>query len=357
MSINIKKLKKLIPSKSSDVGNASDEVNPQVGFKIAYNDDTKQLKVRVIGARHLPSLYGNSKPEGYLIKVRVFPAREKFETSLVGNSWPTFNEEFCFTMQNVSAPNSENLFTGKFVVLTAYALLSNQENSKKAITKKSFKNFFSSLTESEDDKKRKRRTSSNRMSLTNRRTIGAVTYNLEYKFFTLELKNNFVGTPDIWRDLKDISSGLAVESRESKKGEVEVTLVYSNSEDGLNDLFEISLSRMRCSMSTMTDHEKLNGSLYIKMTSTRQDVLISKWKSDPFEPTISLKIEPQTAVLQTFVKNNDLLDVKMHIKLKCKNIVGKKTLLGAIVIDRNSKILTQVIKMPCTPITRMISLD
>lgn len=141
MSINIKKLKNLITTKSTNIGN-DEEIQPQIGFKIAYNDETKQLKVRVIGARHLPPLYGNSRPEGYLIKVRVFPAREKFETSLIGNSWPSYNEEFCFTMQNVSTTNYENLFTGKFVVLTAYAILSNQESSAKAKSKKTFKNFF-----------------------------------------------------------------------------------------------------------------------------------------------------------------------------------------------------------------------
>ncbi|KAF5306626.1 hypothetical protein FQA39_LY08815 [Lamprigera yunnana] len=355
MSINIKKIKNLISTKTSSIGNRSDEIKPQIGFKIAYNDDTEQLKVRVIGARQLPPLYGNLRPEGYLIKVRVFPEREKFETSLVSNSWPSYNEEFCFTLRTSRSSGCDNIFAGKFVVLTAYALLSNQEGTSKTKPKRSFKKFFSFMKDGPEDKKNRR--SSNRMSLTNRRTIGAVTYNLEYKFFTLELKNNFVGTLDIWRDVQDISSGLEVESRESRKGELEVTLVYSNSDDGNNDLFEISLSRFRCSMGTMTDHEKLKGSLYIKMVSTRQDVLIAKWKSDPFEPTISLKIEAQTAVLQTFVKNNDLEDVKIHLKLKCKNIVGKKTLLGEAVIDRNSKLWTQVIKTPCTPVTRMISFE
>lgn len=356
MSANIKKIKNLLSLKTTNlVNNSNAAAKPQIGFKIAYNEDTKELKVKVIGARHLPPLYGNIRPEGYLVKVRVFPAKEKFETQLVKDSWPTFNEDFTFTLPNASRGNFESLFTGKFVVLTVYALLSSQQNTKGSKSKRSLQNFFS--FRENDEEKRERRRSSNRMSLTNRRTIGAVTYNLEYKTFTLELKNDFYGTLDIWREIQEISSGLEVESRESKKGSIEVTLVYSNSEDGNNDLFELSLSRLRCSMGTMTEHEQLKGSLYIKMTSTRQDVLISKWKSDPFEPTISLKIESQTAVLQTFVRNNDLNDVKIVIKLKCKNLVGKKTLLGEIVVDHKSKIWAQVIKLPCTPITRMINLE
>lgn len=356
MSVNIKKIKSLLSLKTSNLVNSANAAGkPQIGFKIAYNENTKELKVKVIGARHLPPLYGNVHPEGYLVKVRVFPAREKFETQLVKDSWPTFNEDFTFTLPTASHGTFESFFTGKFVVLTVYALLNSQQNTMGSKSKRSLKKFFS-FRENEGEK-RERRRSSNRMSLTNRRTVGAVTYNLEYKTFTLELKNNFCGTPDIWREIQDISSGLDVESRESKKGSIEVSLVYSNSEDGNNDLFEISLSRLRCSMSTMTEHEQLKGSLYIKMTSTRQDVLISKWKSDPFEPTISLKIEPQTAVLQTFVKSNDLNDVKIVIKLKCKNLVGKKTLLGEIFIDHKAKIWSQVIKLPCTPITRMINLE
>lgn len=72
MSLSLDKLKNFLSSKTATLSgdsNSESTTKPQVGFKISFNDDTKQLKVRVIGARHLPVLYGNSKPEGYLIKV------------------------------------------------------------------------------------------------------------------------------------------------------------------------------------------------------------------------------------------------------------------------------------------------
>lgn len=50
--------------------------------------------------------------------------------------------------------------------------------------------------------------SSFRNSLCNRRTVGAVTYSLDGKIFTQKLRNNFLSTPDIWRHIKEITSGI-----------------------------------------------------------------------------------------------------------------------------------------------------
>lgn len=36
-------------------------------------------------------------------------------------------------------------------------------------------------------------------------------------------------------------------------------MTYSESEDGFNDTIEVSLQKMRCSMQTMQEHEKLGG--------------------------------------------------------------------------------------------------
>lgn len=47
-----------------------------------------------------------------------------------------------------------------------------------------------------------------RVSLNNRRTVGAVTYNLDVKAFTQKLKNQDLATPDVWRKLEPISSGV-----------------------------------------------------------------------------------------------------------------------------------------------------
>lgn len=47
-----------------------------------------------------------------------------------------------------------------------------------------------------------------RHSLSNRRTIGSVTYNLEMKNFSVRLTDDASSTPEIWRGLKEISSGV-----------------------------------------------------------------------------------------------------------------------------------------------------
>lgn len=146
------------------------------------------------------------------LQVRTFPGRDKFETQLVKESWPTFNEDFTFPIQSSSFRVSEQ-FAGKFVVLTAYALLRTQQQKSKTKSTNSFKKLFSFMNGGEDFKRESnKRRSSNRLSLTNRRTIGAVTYNLDPKFFTLKLKNECLSTPDIWREIQDISSGLEPES-------------------------------------------------------------------------------------------------------------------------------------------------
>lgn len=50
----------------------TDILEPELGFKISVNESTKELKVSVIGGRHLPSLYGLTRPQGYLVKVCIF---------------------------------------------------------------------------------------------------------------------------------------------------------------------------------------------------------------------------------------------------------------------------------------------
>lgn len=49
-----------------------DENKPEIGFKIAYSPNEKQLKVKLISARNLPSSYGNNKARGFLTKVTNF---------------------------------------------------------------------------------------------------------------------------------------------------------------------------------------------------------------------------------------------------------------------------------------------
>lgn len=47
------------------------DATSQVGFKIVFCETTRRLRVKVIGARQLPTFYGSIKPIGYVIKVRV----------------------------------------------------------------------------------------------------------------------------------------------------------------------------------------------------------------------------------------------------------------------------------------------
>lgn len=134
-------------------------------------------------------------------------------------------------------------------------------------------------------------------------------------------------------------------------------MTYSNSEDGNNDMVEVNLSRLRCSMQVMQEHEKYGGSLYIKMTAYEYDVLISSWKSDRFDATISMKIEPTTATLQANFKNYNVDNVKIIIRLICKNLLGKKILLGKINICNTSSIWKQITENPGTPVTQMYDFE
>lgn len=147
------------------------------------------------------------------LQVTVFPQKEKFETRTVKESWPTINEEFTF---NLTLPTKrvEDYFKGKFVSFTIYAVLGEEENNTTDKPSGILKRFLS-FTDTDDFIRRDsiRRTpsmkrSSFRNSLCNRRTVGAVTYSLDGKIFTQNLRNNFISTPDIWRHVKEITSGI-----------------------------------------------------------------------------------------------------------------------------------------------------
>lgn len=145
--------------------------------------------------------------------------------------------------------------------------------------------------------------------------------------------------------------------REGKNGSVEMTLSYAISEDRKNDVVEISITKFRCSLQTMQQHEKLGGQLYIKITASEQNDLIQKMKSDKFEPTISLKLEANTATLRATVNNDNIEQVKILVRLICKNILGKKIILGKIEIDSNNDLWKEIVRTPSVPITKMINFE
>ncbi|KAJ8930492.1 hypothetical protein NQ314_016719, partial [Rhamnusium bicolor] len=147
-------------------------------------------------------------------QVTAFPQKEKFETRTVKESWPTINEEFTFNLI-FSTKRYDDYFKGKFVSFTIYAILGDEEEKPKEKPKGMLKRFLS-FNDSEDFdfirkgsvRKPSIRRSSYKHNLSNRRTIGAVTYNLDSKIFTQTLTNNFISTPDIWRNVKEITSGI-----------------------------------------------------------------------------------------------------------------------------------------------------
>lgn len=111
-----------------------------------------------------------------------------------------------------------------------------------------------------------------------RRTIGAVTYNIERKNFTQNLNGYVISTPDVWRSIKEITGGIQTQpvselsncvdhlirlfQREGKKGCIELTLQYAVSEDGTNDVVEITVTKFRCSLQTMQEHERVGGKAF-----------------------------------------------------------------------------------------------
>lgn len=49
-----------------------------------------------------------------------------------------------------------------------------------------------------------------------RRTIGAVTYNLDKNIFSQKIGEKIISTPDIWRGIKEITSGVPTQSVRKK---------------------------------------------------------------------------------------------------------------------------------------------
>lgn len=96
--------------------------------------------------------------------------------------------------------------------------------------------------------------------------------------------------------------------------------------------------------------------MYIKISVSECDDVVHKMKSDKFDPTLSLKIEDNTTLRAT-VNNYNLKNVTILIRLMCKNMLGKKHLLGKIQFNCRSDIWEKMIESPCVPITRIINFE
>lgn len=157
----------------------------------------------------------------------------KFETTLQESSWPVWNEDFKFQLKqkesnakkSTQKPDLQSQVAGHFLSLTIYALLEapkqesdrrkslktldnkktpkvgdqEEPKAKSGFLEKTFSSFKSTKSEAIAQKS----------LIEKRRTVGAATWNFDSKLFQNDLKNGLIGTPDIWRPINAIASGLA----------------------------------------------------------------------------------------------------------------------------------------------------
>ncbi|XP_015511574.1 uncharacterized protein LOC107218266 [Neodiprion lecontei] len=372
----IARIKSFIDSglKSSSL-NRTTNLEPEVGIKIVHSPAAKALYVTVIGARHLPQNFGFTRVNSYVVKVKLLPGKEKFETTPKNESWPSWNEEFTFPLTKETKSKfgktkvtEEEISGSKFVVATVYAVLedkpliatekkeSENDKAKGESSKKGKKDTsaFKSMASTSDSSKAnvltqffgkqsdKEKTSVPQRSARDRifdkrRTLGAATVKLDPGVFVTKPAKpkhaSDVSTGETWWPLKPISSGIsgADERRESKKGQVEISLCQEkgdkDGESGGN--LVLSLSKLRCSLHTMHEHEALKGQLYIKMSVVDNGIVTHFWKSDRFTPTISTSFSPDNARV---IAKNPQGDVSFVVKFVSKNKMGKKTAIGHFVI-------------------------
>ncbi|CAL7943309.1 unnamed protein product [Xylocopa violacea] len=351
-------------------------LEPEVGIRIVHSINEKALHVTVLGARHLPQNFGFTRVNSYVVKVKLIPGKEKFETTSKNESWPQWNEEFTFPLRKETKQKfgkskvvEEEINGSKFIVATLYAILEDKpliatdkkeaekdkaakESPKKGNKKKDGQG---GSTESQEPTKNKLfnqffgkgsdKTAENsvmeRRMYDKRRTVGATTISLDPKNFTTKppkaKHSSDVSTGDMWRPLRPICSGIsgAEDRKENKKGQVELSLCQEKTdkrEEGSERLV-LSLHRLRCSLQTMHEHEALKGQMYIKMSVVDNGRVTHFWKSDRFTPCVSMKFAPDLA---TVVADNPyqgaLNDVSFVVKFVSKNKMGKKTTVGHFVI-------------------------
>ncbi|CAG9785059.1 unnamed protein product [Diatraea saccharalis] len=361
MAFSLNKLKNILNNNRDSQLAGSGSLEPEIGFKLSLHPVSKNLFVTVIGARHLPSLFGLSRAHGYLVKVKIFPGDSKYETSLQESSWPVWNEDFKFQLKlkDAKRPSDkvdlQSLVAGHFLSLTIYAILEppKSETDKRKNTKTLDTKKTNIVTEHEENKAKtgflektfssfkstKSEAIAQKSILEKRRTVGAATWNFDSKLFQNDLKNGLIGTPDIWRPINAIASGLntADSRRENKKGQLEVTLMYTSSEDGLNDTVQLTVNRLRCSVQTMQEQEQYKAPLYLKATILEANKAECYWKSDRFAPTISARWDPKSATVKMTVFKANLRKVTVYISLGCKTKMAKKEILGKATIDEKSQ--------------------
>ncbi|XP_011305738.1 uncharacterized protein, partial [Fopius arisanus] len=281
----------------------------------------RELRVIVIGARHLPQNFGFTRVNSYIVRVKLFPGKDKFETTTKNESWPQWNEEFVFPLRKEtkvrfgkSKVTEEEIDGSRLIIATLYAILEDKplvasekkemdkDKSKKSPEKDSKKKDSSGASGSQETKSNKLLSqffnksqdkedkTPERRKIDQRRTVGATTIPLDPKNFGIKPPRpkhpEDVSTGDLWKPLRPIASGIsgAEDRRENKKGQVEMVLIQEKSDkkDVSEGKLVLSLSRLRCSLQTMHEQESLKGQLYIKMSVVEGGRVTHFWKSDRF---------------------------------------------------------------------------
>ncbi|XP_076281633.1 uncharacterized protein LOC143209617 [Lasioglossum baleicum] len=354
-------------------------LEPEVGIRIVHSSNDRALHVTVLGARHLPQNFGFTRVNSYVVKVKLIPGKEKFETTSKNESWPQWNEEFTFHLRKETKLKfgktkvvEEEINGSRFIVATLFAILEDKpliatekkeadkdktgsptkESPKKGGKKKDGQGASTENQEPTKDKllskwfgkssdKSTDSTVTERKMYDKRRTVGATTISLDPKnFMSKPVKPKHpsdVSTGDMWRPLRPIASGIsgAEDKRENKKGQLELSLCQEKTdkrEEGSEKLV-LSLHRLRCSLQTMHEHEALKGQMYIKMSVVDNGRVTHFWKSNRFTPCVSMKFAPEMArVIADNPYQGALKDVSFVIKYVSKNKMGKKTTVGHFVI-------------------------
>ncbi|XP_066586012.1 uncharacterized protein [Prorops nasuta] len=401
------KLKNFIDNSIQKVSTPLDRtvnLEPEVGIKIVHSPNEKALHVTVLGARHLPQNFGFTRVNSYVVKVKLIPGKDKFETTSKNESWPQWNEEFTFQLRKEikqkfgkSKIIEEEIGGSRFIVATLYAILEDKpliatekkesekekssgskgDSGKKGDKKKdaagsptdasgSTRNKLLTQFFGKSSEKTAEATIPEKKMYDKRRTVGATTIPLDPKNFVTKPQKarhaSDVSTGELWKPLRPIASGIsgAEERKENKKGQVELTLIQEKSDkkDETGGKLILSLNRLRCSLQTMHEHEGLKGQMYIKISIVDNGRVTHFWKSDRFAPSVSMKFDPENArVIADNPYEGALKDVSFVIKFVSKNKMGKKTSVGHFVIGSDvggtyEEQWKQALAKPGQPVTK-----
>ena len=74
--------------------------------------------------------------------------------------------------------------------------------------------------------------------------------------------------------------------------------------------------------------------MYIKITIFQRNILVNSWKSDMFQPSLSLRWDSnKSAVHAQLINENDLDNITVKVSIATKTKVGKKIVMGSLLMD------------------------